>query len=217
MKKVMLWLIPACLFFGVGLMGAMPTVNFKDGWDGLNPDQVKRLRDGQVVILDKDLSQGAQLQRFIQAAMILNQPIDQAWALFHDTQRQEQYLPRLYKVTTVEDHPTWNKEDFFVKLSFINLSYRVQHNFEPEKYYFYWTLDPGYKNDLKHLEGYWKLFKIDDKHTLARYGTIVNTSDLIPRSIQEFLTKQDLPESMDAVKKYIDSNGTFAKPGYKKG
>jgi len=217
MKRRLLWLIPVCILLAIGLMGAELTVNFKDGWDGLSPDQIKRLKDGQVVILDKDQSQGVELQRFIQAAMIFNQPIDTAWALFRQTERQEQYLPRLYKVTVVEEHPTWNKNDFFVKFSFINIIYRVQHNFQPEKYYFYWTLDPGYKNDLKHLEGYWKLYKLDDKHTLARYGTIVNTSDLIPKSIQEYLTKQDLPESMNAVKKYIDSNGAFAKPGYKKG
>lgn len=216
MKRRILWLIPACLLIAGSLVAKVPTVSFKDGWDGLNPDQVKRLKEGKVVILDKDQSKGSEMQRFIQAAMILNQPVDKCWAIFRQTQKQEQYLPKLYKVTTVEEHPNWNKEDFFVKVSFVNIKYRVQHNFEPDKYYFYWALDPSYNNDLKQLEGYWKLFKLDDKHTLARYGTIVNTSDLIPKTIQEFMTKQDLPESMDAVKKYIDSGGTYAKPEYKK-
>jgi hypothetical protein len=69
---------------------------------------------------------------------------------------------------------------------------------------------------LKHLEGYWRLYKIDDNHTLARYGTIVSFSELIPKSIMETLTRQNLPTSLNAVKKYVDSGGTYAKPGYKK-
>jgi hypothetical protein len=194
----------------------VPTVNFSNAWDGLAPDQVSRLRAGEIVILDKDQSQGTDLERFIQAAIMLNQPIDVAWQLFRQTERQEQYLPRLYRSIMVEDKGSYNKNDFIVKISFITINYRVEHDFQPDKYYFYWALDPSYHNDLKHLEGYWKLFKIDDKHTLARYGTIVNSSDLIPKSLQDALTRKDLPESMDAVKKYIDSNGTYAKPGYQK-
>jgi len=210
-------LVAAVLALAFASSAEVPTVSFENGWDGLTANQVRELKAGKIVILDKDQSQGTDWQRFIQAAIIFDQPVDVAWGLFRQTDRQEQYLSRLYKCVTVEDKGTYNKVDFFVKVSFINIDYRVQHNFEPENFYFYWTLDPGYKNKLKHLEGYWKLFKIDDTHTLARYGTIVNTSDLIPKSIQEALTRQDLPQSLDAVKKYIDSNGVYAKPGYKKG
>lgn len=192
----------------------MPTVNFANGWEGLTPDQARDLKAGKIVILDRDQSQGTDWQRFIQAAVIFEQPIDVVWGLFRQTARQEQYLAKLNKCVTVEDKGTYDKVDFFVKFSFISINYRVQHDFDPQNYYFYWSLDPGYKNKLKHLEGYWKLFKLDEQHTLARYGTIVNTSDLVPKSIQEVLTRQDLPQSLESVKKFIDSNGKYAKPGY---
>jgi len=193
-----------------------PAASFKTAWEGLTPGQISRIKAGQIVILGKDQSKGKEAQRFIQAAMIFDQPVDTVWKLFRQTDRQAQYLPRLDKAVTVEDQGSWNKVDFLVKFALIKIDYRVQHNFEPDHYYFYWSLDPGYKNDLKHLEGYWKLFRVDENHTAARYGTIVNTSNLIPKSIQGYLTRKDLPASLEAVKKYINSNGEYKKPGEEK-
>jgi len=216
MKKGKLWgIIPLiCLFLGSSLAG-VPTAESPEAWKGLSPEQIKKIKAGEIIILDKDQSSGDEAKRFIQAAMIFNQPIEAAWNLFIQTEKQEQYLPRLYDSPLVERYATWDKVDFYVKFAFIDIKYRVKHNYDNEQFYFYWALDPSYKNDLNHLEGYWRLYKVDDTHTLARYGTIVMLSELIPKSIMEEMTRRDLPESMQAVKKYIDSGGSYAKPGYK--
>lgn len=198
------------------LWGEPPSADNSEAWKGLTKEQIQKIKSGEIVILDKDQSRGEEAKRFIQSAMIFNQPIDKVWALFRQTQNQERYLPRLYESSLVEDHSNWNLNDFFVKFAFVNIRYRVRHNFEPENYYFYWALDPSYKNDLKHLEGYWRLYKLDENHTLARYGTIVIISELIPKSLMEEMTRKDLPESLQAVKKYIDSGGSYTKPDYKK-
>ncbi|HUT54874.1 MAG TPA: hypothetical protein VM658_15895, partial [bacterium] len=63
--------------------------------------------------------------------------------------------------------------------------------------------------------GFWRLYKIDGQHTLARYGTWVEVSSIIPDFLMERLTKSNLPVNMEAVYKYINSGGTFRKPGYK--
>jgi len=215
MRKSLKILALAIVLAAIPGSAKVPTVSFANGWEGLTPEQVQRVKNGEVVLLDKDTSKGTDMARFIQAALIVTRPIEDSWKLFRQTARQAEYLPKLYKCVTIEDKGSYDKVDFFVKFAFINIDYRVQHNFEPDKYYFHWALDPAYKNDLKELEGYWKLFKIDDQHTLARYGTNVNASDLIPKSIQEALTRKDLPESMEAVKKYFDSGGTYAKSGLK--
>lgn len=217
MKRV--WIGGGLLIFwlcGVMSIAGVPSANSPEAWKGLTPDQIRRVKSGEVVILDKDQSSGEEAKRFIQSAIIFNQPIDVVWKIFRHTEKQEQYLPRLVSSPLVEDHERWNLNDFFVKFAFVNIKYRVRHNFEPENYYFYWALDPSYKNDLKHLEGYWRLYKVDENHTLARYGTMVIISELIPKSIMEEMTRRDLPESMEAVKKYIDSGGTYTKPGYQK-
>lgn len=217
MKKTRQLILILIILFAAKLVESdVPLASSPEAWKGLTAEQIQRIKSGEIVILDKDQSQGEDAKRFIQAAMVFNQPIEVAWNLFRHTEHQEQYLPRLISSPLVEDHQSWNLNDFFVKFAFVDIRYRVRHNFEPDKYYFYWALDPNYKNDLKHLEGYWRLYKIDDSHTLARYGTIVIISELIPKSLMEQMTRSDLPESMQAVKKYIDSNGAYTKPGYTK-
>lgn len=207
------WVIFGLIFLAIAAAAQTPAASFNSEWEGLTDGQIRRLNAGEIVILDKDQSTGKEAQRFIQAAIIFDQPVDTVWKLFRQTERQAQYLPHLYKAVKVEDQGISDKVDFLLKFSLIKIDYRVQHNFDPANYYFYWSLDPGHKNDLKRLEGYWKLFKIDDSRTLARYGTIVNTSGLIPKSIQEYLTRKDLPQSLEAVKKYINSSGEYKKPG----
>ena len=207
-------LILNLIFIGTSL--SAPDTDNEDAWKGLTEAQINKVKSGEVVILDKDQSKGEESGRFIQAAVIFNQPIEVVWKLFRQTEKQEQYLPDLVESQLVEDNGNWDRVDFFVKILFIDIRYRVKHNFEPENYYFYWGLDHDYKNDLKHLEGYWRLYKLDDNHTLGRYGTIVILSSVIPKSIMEIMTRQNLPTNMSAVKKYIDSGGSYAKPNYKK-
>jgi hypothetical protein len=195
---------------------AVPSADNPEAWQGLTAEQVRKVKAGEIVIMGANTPQGDETKRFIQAAMILNQPIDTAWALFRQTEKQEQYLSELIKCTRAEDHGNWDKMDFFVKILFVTIKYRDIHHYEPQNYYFYWALDPDFKNDLKQQEGFWRLYKLDAKRTLGRYGTIVQVSDLIPKSVMEVMTKQMLPKDMGAVKKYIDSGGTWAKPGYQK-
>jgi len=217
MKKLILnGLLTLVLLLARAGLAAVPTADDPKAWEGLTPAQIQKVKAGEIVIMGADQPQGDEAKRYIRAAMILNQPIDTAWALFRHTEKQEQYLPELVKSTLAEDHGNWDRIDFFVKILFVNINYRDIHHYEPENYYFYWALDPDHKNDLKQQEGYWRLYKLDDKRTLGRYGTIVQLSDLIPKSIMETMTKQNLPVDMAAVKKYIDSGGTWAKPGYTK-
>jgi len=196
-------------------LGAIPpTADSPEAWKGLTAEQIKKVKQGEIVILTKQGS--GEEERFIKAAMIINQPIDVVWNLLCQTWRQEEYLPGLISSPLIEKHKDWNIVEFNVKVLFIKINYRVKHYIDSEHYYLHWNLDPSYHNDLKHLEGYYWLYKIDDKHTLIRYGTVVVVSELIPRSIQDALTKRDLPKNLQAVKKWLDSAGTYKKPDYQK-
>jgi len=204
------------LLITIPALARVPTIDDPEAFQGLSPEQIQAVKAGEVVILHKDQDSKGDTQRFIQSAILFNQPIDVVWQLLHQTEKQDEYLPRLYKCELVERQANWDKIDFFIKVLFVNIDYRVKHNFDDENYYMFWALDPDYPNDLKHLEGYYRLYKVDENHTLARYGTIFVLSGLIPKSIQEILTRQDLPVSLDAVKKRIDSNGAYTKPDFKK-
>jgi hypothetical protein len=199
----------------VGRAWAVPTADDPEAWKGLTPDQIAKVKKGEVVMLDKNTSAGAEDQkRFIQAAMIFNQPIDQTWALMKKTELQHRYLPDLENCALVSRNASGDSVDFHVKLV-MNINYRIHHVYDDEHCYLHWGLDPNFKNDMKRVDGYWKLYKIDDQHTLARYGTNVEVTSIIPEFIMEKLTKSNLPVNMDACFKYFNSGGTWTKPEFK--
>ncbi len=106
-----------------------------------------------------------------------------------------------------------DRVDFHVKM-ILNINYRVHHHYEDKNYHLWWHLDPNYENDKKKLDGFWKLHRVDDEHTLARYGTWVEVAFFIPDFIMKRLTRSNLPVNIEAVRKYIQSGGTYTKPNF---
>jgi hypothetical protein len=190
---------------------AVPSTDDPKAWADLTPDQIAKVKAGELVILQEDQSSSDRQKRLIRCAMVFNQPIDRAWAVLTQTDKQHEYLPRLDKCVLVKREANWDQVDFFVKVLFININYRVKHEFEPDQYYFHWALDPTYKNDLNHLEGFWQLYQMPDGRTLGRYGTKVIMAPYFPESVQEFMTRRDLPEALGALKKRVDSGGAWHK------
>jgi hypothetical protein len=189
----------------------VPTTEDPQAWAGLTPEQITKVKTGQMVILSEDQSQGAEQKRFIRCAMTFDQPIDKVWALIIATERQDEYLPGLIKSILVKRDATQDWVDYSGKALFIKLNYRTHHRYDPEHYSMEWSLDPTVKHDLNHLEGFWRLYAMPDGRTLARYGTKVIPSSFLPESVQDFLTRRNLPENLAAVRMWINSAGTYHK------
>jgi len=199
----------------LALVSAVPTVDSPEAWKGLTPAQIAQAKKGQIVLLDQDTSGTGDQKRFIRAAILFNQPIDKAWALFRKTEVQDRYLPDLDRCKLVKRDAKGDQVDFHVVLAGISVDYRIHHVYDDANYQLTWGLDPSFDNDMKRVDGFWHLYKYDETHTLGRYGTQVEVSSLIPNFIMERLTKSNLPVNIEAVKRYIDSGGTYTKPGFK--
>ena len=181
-------------------------------YKGLTPQQIEALKKGGIVILDKP--ENVEGRQMITAAIIFNQDIDTVWSLMTQGWRQEEYLPRLERSTLFKKWDGGDQIEFQVSVLGIGISYRILGTRDKSQYYSHWKLDPEFDNDMKEVSGYWRFYWIDDKHTLARYGTWVQTGFGIPDFVQEYLTKKDLPNALSAQKQWIDSGGTFRKEGY---
>jgi hypothetical protein len=189
-----------------------PTVEDPRAYEGLPPEQIERLKAGEILILDKpETMEGKQL---ITAALVFNQDLDTVWSLMTQGWRQEEYLPRLERSPLIKKWDGGDQIEFHVKVLGIAISYRILGTRDKLQYYSHWKLDPDYDNDMKEVSGYWRFYWMDEHHTLARYGTRVETGIGIPAAVQEFLTKRDLPNALGAQKRWIDSGGTWRKEGY---
>lgn len=163
------------------------------------------------LVVSNSLAHGDDIKGVITAYLIVNQPKARVWELLRKPGLQELYLPRLEKSKLVREGENRWLGYFKIKVSFVTVEYQSDHVWWPESSRMAWALDPDYDNDLKVNEGYYHLYAIDDQTTLMELGTQLETSALVPRFVQEYLTKTDLPEVMAAVKKYMDSNGTYRK------
>ena len=203
----------------VALMAAappgVPTDADPAAYKGLTQEGIAKIKTGEVLIV-KDLARGESISGMIEAAVIFNQNIDKVWELIVDqVADQKRFLPYLEKSDLSAKKGNHYIVDFRLTIVGVGIDYRVDHIGEKDKYYFHWDLDPNYPNKLKTLKGFWRFYWIDETHTLARYGTWVEIGIGIPNFVQEFLIKRDLPQSLNNVKTYINSGGTWRKPGYK--
>ena len=179
--------------------------------EGLSVTDIARLEAGKIVVLKQDSGEGKNKKSLILASLLFNQPIGKVWDMLKQTDRQKEYLPHLREAKIIQGNNNGNITEFMLKIMFFNIRYRVDHTFDNADYKLTWHLDPNYKNDLKELYGYYHLYKVDDTHTLARYGSKVDIGLLVPGFIEDALTRKDLPTALGNVKKWIDSGGTFRK------
>jgi len=209
------WLLGVTVLFCARIGSAAPTADDPEAWAGLTPAQIERVKKGEIVVLDQDTSSKDEQRRFIQAAMIFNQPIEKAWPLIRYPESQDRFMPNLDSLRLVSRDGGLDVMEFHTKVAMFTVDYQlIMHNDDAACHQWY-SLDPSYPNDLKRDDGYWKLYKIDDHRTLARFGIRVQVSAWIPEFVMTRLTKSDLPRNMEAFFKYVDSGGTYTRPGYK--
>ncbi len=179
--------------------------------EGLSVTDIASLEAGKIVVLKQDSGEGKNKKSLIMASLLFDQPINKVWDMLKQTDRQKEYLPHLREAKIIQGDNNGNITEFMLKIMFFNIRYRVDHKFNNAAYRLSWHLDPNYKNDLKELYGYYHLYKVDDTHTLARYGSKVDIGLLVPGFIEDALTRKDLPTALGNVKKWVDSGGTFRK------
>jgi hypothetical protein len=192
-----------------------PTDKDPNAYKGLSADEIARLKKGEIVVI-KELSREETTSKgMVQVALIFNKRIDEVWSLMTQGFRQEEYLPNLDRSILVKKLPDGDIIENRLKVFFVELRFWVRGYHYPDRYYIRWNLAEGYKNDIKNLEGFWQFYYIDETHTLARYGTHTETGFGVPAKVQEFLARRDIPESLSRLKKWVESDGAWKKPGYK--
>lgn len=216
--RLALGVLLATVVFIVSVISAAPppgapTANDPKAWEELTPAAIERVKKGEIVIADTRTDVEGGGQALIKVAMIFDVNIKEAYRIIRETDKQCEYIESCDENILIERTATYDIVEFHVKILSWQLKYRVKHQWNDAKFTTWWALDPTFKNDLKHLEGYWKLYYLDDNHTLARYGTKLIVKEFIPKAVQEALTRRDLPKTLEAVRKRVNTHGAYKKKG----
>jgi len=205
MKKLLLIFLLVGIFFSA--YGLSANKFGKDGLTGLSKEQIKKLDKGEFIFLTKGSSKNA----LVQAVIVFNKSPEVTWNLLAKSEDQVKFLKELKTTKVIYKKPNENDVEFLVKVAFIKKLYRVIHKFDKNKLYMHWALDSSFKkNDVEALKGYWKFYPYKNGKTLARYGTLFTLKG-VPDWIQNLFKKNGVQKSLRAIRKYVNSGGTWHK------
>ena len=203
-------LIPMMLLLLVSSASAGEARDFgPGGMKGLSAEQEGDLADGKIVFSTTD-TKGKGKSALIEATVVFDKPPEYVWELLYRTEDQVKFLEEVDELEIVKKEELEDNLEFKLEVMFLTFVYRVIHHFDEDDFHIYWGLDPSFENDLLDLRGFWKLHPYGEGRTLARYGSHVSLKN-VPRWVEALFKKRGVEKSLIAVRKYVNSGGTYRK------
>jgi len=173
-----------------------------------SPAVVGRLKEDRIVMLHPGETDGVP-ESFVQALVIFAQPRRRTLRLLSQTARQTEFRPELRQVETLEWNDTTALDEHRMAIMFVQINYRLRTHFDFQRGRIWWELDPSFENDLEHVEGFWQLYELGSAETLGRFGTRVQVGAALPGWLQDYATRKNVPQTMEHVRHWVDSGGTY--------
>jgi len=113
-----------------------------------------------------------------------------------------QFMPRVKKTNVYLNTPTQVNVQFELKVM-ITIVYHIKHTVNRAAGTITWVLDKSKQNDIKDTTGSWVIKPYKDG-CLVYYSVSLDTGRSVPGWLEDYLTKKDLPNVVNAVKKRIE-------------
>ena len=146
-------------------------------------------------------------------AIVIDRPIAEVWGTLSRYDDKAEYQPRVKKVTILEQHPDRMRVHFEIDASITTVRYTAWYVLDPNTHTISWTLDPtAPDNSIAAVSGDYRVFAVSPTSTLVVYRTYVDSGRRwIARSIQDYFARKSIPNLLRAVKKRVESGGTYKK------
>ncbi|GEM_PF-2008732 len=174
----------------------------KDPYKELSNEDWEKLRKGKVIVKDYIYTTKEGKQAGMAKGIILaNLPPDAIWNVITDYEHYSDFLPSVKSTKILKKFPDgriWLLH--IIKIIFVKLRYVCE--LTPVKYpdgsrLLQWKLvkAKGIKNDIKDTTGFWEVIPVENgKKTILTYTAFVDTGWAVPKWVQKFLTKTQLPK-----------------------
>lgn len=171
----------------------------------ISPELLPRLERERFLLLPSAKSAPG----VVEGLVLFSQPHAQVWRLLGQTERQREYRPELVELTNVERFANGVVDRHRIRVLFIRLAYHLRYELDAGTWHIAWSLDPRYENGVQQISGSWDLFDLRGDRTLGRFGTTVRVGAGLPRSLQDAVTRKNVPETLDNVRQWVDSGGRW--------
>ena len=147
------------------------------------------------------------------AIAIIRKPWTDVWDILTNYDKQPEYMPRLTKCRVdKKDGNTWY---VFHKLKvlFVGIEYTLKMTLNREKRRIHWEVAKDLPHDIAETIGSWEFFPHgpQGKHTLVAYRIFLDSGRMIPQSVQNMLTKKDLPGVLRSLRRRVETGGKWQK------
>lgn len=145
-------------------------------------------------------------------AIVVDRPLADVWAVVSHYEDKAEYQPRVEKVWVLEKQPDHLKVRMQINASVTTARYTADFQLDHEAHTVRWRLDKNAPdNTIKDCDGGYQLAEVEPGKTLVVYQGWVDSGRAVPRFIQEYMTRRSIPNLLRAVKKRVESGGTWKK------
>lgn len=177
----------------------------------LTPANLAKLEAGEVILLDQTYTDAEGKTRGKGLAIVLiDKPPEEVWKYIPQFDSYKEFMPRMVASKIYLNEAGKIGAEYTLKVAFKTIVYSCMHYLENDKFMLRWELDAARKNDIASTTGWWKIKPYKGKSIVA-YTVAVDTGIAVPKVIQDYLTKRDLPNVVRAMKKRVESGGTYQK------
>lgn len=137
---------------------------------------------------------------------LINRPAQEAWNVLLDVKSHPEYMPRVVKTEIYQEEK--NNEIGIretIKIMVKSIQYHVLQKKDEATHTLTWRMDKSQKNDIADTSGYWTILPKGDNQCVAVYSVYVDSGLPVPQFVEDFLSRKDLPDVVDAVKKRTES------------
>jgi hypothetical protein len=161
------------------------------------------LKDGLVILDQPVASAGSTL---VQAVVRFDRPRSEVYALLSHPADQHTFVPHIEVSRPYgERTPQGERDDFEVKVLAFSFKYRTQHWFYPEESRVEWSLDRTGGADLDEQLGFWQLYELDERTTLAEFGTHIRATGPVLDLFRSLGERNTVVEMLTAFRRHVDS------------
>jgi uncharacterized protein YndB with AHSA1/START domain len=156
------------------------------------------------VVLDS--KQGDGEQALLRAVMRFDRPADEVFAIITQPSQQARYLPHVTQSKTVGARSDTGEVNDMVVSFLFTFRFRIQHWFYPEERRMEWSLDPSGEDDLTEQSGFFQLYALDEKTTIAEYGTRVVARDGFLNFLRGIGERGGVAEALSAIRSHVSAS-----------
>jgi hypothetical protein len=164
------------------------------------PTRAELEKSGQVVLASPG---GSSRDGLIHAVLRFDRPLDETFAILTQPSTQATWLPHVTQSKTVGEHTTEGEADDLVVSCFFTFRFRVQHWFYAQEHRIEWALDPTGEDGLRDQTGYFQLYALDDKTTIAEYGIRVVAKDGFLNFLRSLGERGGVAEALAATRTHV--------------